>query len=242
MDEAGNTSSCTNIVTVRDTTPPIFTAASLGARTVVGNCAGTAVAFTLPTATDVCQSVTVTCTPLAGNSLGANTVTCTAVDTSGNKTTATITVNVLQPLRIVFRQPLSDDNVANDINTDADVANVFEVKRTIPNEVALYSCGGADVTAANSAGVTLRLTVNYRTDTSSGAGTVIVPTYNGVGAAGGLMVYTGGAFQYNLSTDSAHYPNGSVNNSNYFDDVITATYNVLPSMIAGQEDARLESK
>ena len=38
---------------------------------------------------------------------------------------ATLTVNVLQPLRIAFQSPLSDDNVANDINTDADVGNVF---------------------------------------------------------------------------------------------------------------------
>jgi hypothetical protein len=241
-DAAGNTSSCTNKVTVRDTTPPVFNAATLGAQTLLGNCSGAALAVKVPTATDVCQSVTVTCAPLAGNSFGSNVVTCTARDAAGNTTTASITVNVLQPLRLAFQSPLSDDNVANDINTDADISNVFQVKSTIPHKIKIFACNGNDITASVASSVTLRLTVNYRNDGSSGAGTAIVPTYNGQGDAGGVFAFDGSQFHYNLSTDPATYPTGSVNNSNYFDDVATATYNVLPGVVAGQEDARLESK
>jgi Nidogen-like/HYR domain len=241
-DDFGNASSCATSVTVADTIAPVFDPGSLGTRTVLGSCNGAPVSFTLPTATDGCQAVTVTCTPLPGDSLGANTVTCTATDGSGNDTQAAITVNVLAPLRLAFQAPLSDDNVADDINTDADVANMFEVKRTIPNQVKVFACSGADVTTAIAAGVTLRLTTSFRDDTSGNAGTAIVPTFTGVGDAGGVFVLTGDHFHYNQKTDSTSYPAGSVNNTHYFQNVVTLTYNAAPSIVAGQEDARLESK
>lgn len=241
-DDFGNLSSCTTSVTVADTTPPVFDPASLGTRTVLGRCDGEPVSFALPTAIDSCQGVTVACTPLPGNSFGANTVTCTATDGSGNHTDTTLAVNVIQPMRLAFQAPLSDDNVPDDINTDADVSNVFEVKRTIPNQIKVFACDGTDVTVALASSVTLRLTVNYRNDTSSGAGTAIVPIFTGVGDAGGVFVLTGDHFQYNQKTDPDSYPAGSINNSNYFDNVVTLTYNAAPSIVAGQEDARLESK
>jgi len=241
-DDFGNTSSCATSVTVADTTSPVFDPSSLGDQTVLGNCDGTSISFTPPTATDSCQAVIVTCDSLAGNSFGTNSVTCTATDGSGNHTTATITVNVIQPLRLAFQEPLSDDNVADDINTDADVSNVFEVKRTIPNKIKVFSCAGTDVTAAIASSVTLRLTINLRDDTSSGPGTPIVPSFIGVGGADGRLVLTGNHFHYNQDTNLTDYPTGTNNNTQFFDNVVTLTYNSAPSIIAGQEDARLESK
>jgi hypothetical protein len=241
-DDAGNLASCATTVTVADTTRPVFDPASLGAQTVLGSCDGAPVRFTLPAATDACQAVAVTCTPLPGDSLGANTVTCTATDGSGNHTEATITVNVLPPLRLAFQAPLSDDNVADDIERDADVANVFEVKRTIPNQIKVFACSGADVTTAIAGSVTLRLTTSFRDDTSNSAGTAIVPSFTGVGDAGGVFVLTGDHFQYNQKTDATTYPSGSINNSHYFENIVTLTYNAAPSIVAGQEDVRLESK
>jgi hypothetical protein len=241
-DDAGNVTSCATSVTVADTLRPVFDPASLGPRTVLGSCDGAPVSFTLPTAIDACQAVTVTCAPLAGNSLGANTVACTATDGSGNHTEATITVNVLAPLRLAFQAPLADDNVADDINTDADVSNVFQVKSTIPNQIKVFACSGADVTTSLASSVTVRLTVNLRSDTSSGAGTSIVPVFTGVGDAGGVFVLTGDHFHYNQKTDPAVYPAGSINNASYFDNVVTLTYNAAPGIVAGHEDARLESK
>lgn len=241
VDGAGNTSSCSNLITVVDTTGPTFDAGSLGERTVLGNCSGEAVAFELPTATDVCQAVAVTCAPLAGDSVGANSVVCTATDAGGNVTTTTITVNVLAPLRIVFEQPLSDDNTADDPTTDADATNLFKAGSTIPHQVKILSCSGADVTAAVASQVSLRLTETYR----SGIGNAevnIVPEYSGVGDAGGLMVFLGPKFKYNLNTNTTQYPGGTSKNAGYFTSLVTATYNVAPWIIAGREDARLESR
>jgi len=241
-DDFGNASSCATSVTVADTTAPVFDPGSLDTRTVLGNCDGAPVSFTPPTATDSCQGVTVTCDSLSGDSVGVNTVTCTAVDGSGNHTEAIITVNVLAPLRLAFQAPLSDDNVADDINTDADVANVFEVKRTIPNKIKVFACDGADVTTGVADSVTLRLTVNFRDDGNGGTGTSIVPTFTGVGDVGGVFVLTDDHFHYNQKTDPDSYPTGTVNDSHYFDNVVTLTYNSAPNIVAGQEDARLESK
>jgi len=241
-DDTGHLSSCVTSVTVVDTTPPVFDPASLGPRTVLGDCSGTLVSFPPPTATDSCQGVTVTCNPLAGNGFGENTVTCTATDGSGNRTTATIKVTVLQPLRLAFQEPLSDDNVADDINTDADATNVFEVKRTIPNQIKVFACDGTDVTRTIASSATLRLTINLRDDASSGPGTPIAPTFTGVGDADGVLVLTGNHFHYDQKTDPSTYPAGTVNNTKYYDNVITLTYNSAPGIIAGQEDARLESK
>lgn len=243
-DAAALRTSCTTSVRVIDTTPPVFNPETLGPRTVLGNCGGAAVGFTLPTATDSCQSagVTVTCTPVPGTSFGATASTCTATDASGNKRTATIAVNVLQPLRLAFEPPLEDDNVPDDIRTDADATNLFQVGSTVPNKLRALACNGADISRAIAGSVTLRLTLFLRSDTSAGAGTPITPSYTGVGAPGGVLVLTDGAFQYNLKTDRATYPSGTSNNSSYFDDIITATYNAAPGITAGQEDARLESR
>jgi hypothetical protein len=104
------------------------------------------------------------------------------------------------------------------------------------------ACSGADVTTAIAGSVTLRLTTSFRDDTGSGAGTSIVPTFTGVGDVGGVFVLTGNHFHYNQQTDPKSYPTGSINNSHYFDNVVTLTYNAAPSIVAGQEDARLESK
>ena len=61
--------------------------------------AGAQVSFTL-TATDNCQTnVEVTCTPASGSffTLGTNTVTCVAVDESGNSNSCSFTVTVTDP-------------------------------------------------------------------------------------------------------------------------------------------------
>src|SRR5262249_14594145 len=152
-----------------DTTPPVFDPGSLGPRTVVGSCGTAPLTFTFPTATDNAGPVTVTCGTVAGTSFGANTVTCTATDASGNVATTTITVNVLQPLRITFQEPLEDDNVADNVDTDADIINVFKVGQTIPHQVKLLACNGQDVTST--AAVTLKLAVSL---SGTGGGTNVV--------------------------------------------------------------------
>jgi len=236
-DQAGLTATCTNTVTVVDTTPPVFDPGSLSPRTVLGNCSGASVAFVPPTATDRCQVAVVTCGALPGNHAGANTVLCTATDASGNTATASIIVNVLAPLQVVFLPPLEDDNLADDINSDSDVVNLFQVKSTIPHQVKLLSCAGADVT--DSAPVTVRLDVTLQTGTGA-AGSVVVPGFNGVGDAGGQMVRVDSKYKYNLAT--AGYQPGTVNLPSFYDSVVSVSYASGPTIVVGREDARLESR
>jgi hypothetical protein len=241
-DESGLHASCTNTVTVIDTTPPVFDPSTLGARTVVGNCDGRPVDFAPPKAHDLCGTARVSCGSVAGNSLGANMVTCTATDDAGQTTTVTVVVTVLLPVHLAFDSPLADDNIADDPESDADVANVFNVNSVIRNRVRILSCDGSDVTKSVADQVTLRLTVNYRNTASTAAGTSIVPDFVGVGDAGGELVFTDGAFSYNQRTNRTDYPAGTVTSAYYFDNLVTLTYDSMPGVVIAREDARLESR
>ena len=82
----------------RDSIPPVITTA--GDVTVKANSsAGAAVNFKVSAKDNVDGEVPVLCTPASGSTfaVGATKVTCTAADKRGNKGSATITVNVVQP-------------------------------------------------------------------------------------------------------------------------------------------------
>ena len=95
-DTSGNTAACSFKVTVMDgqrptiaQPPDISKPADPGKITAV-------VTFPLPAAQDNCPGVTVACLPASGTAfpLGPTTVTCTATDTSNNKTNVTFKVTV----------------------------------------------------------------------------------------------------------------------------------------------------
>ncbi|KFE70727.1 hypothetical protein DB31_5769 [Hyalangium minutum] len=95
-DGAGNTSSCTFTVIVRDTTPP---ALACGADLVAEATArsGASVNFSLPTATDAVTATPVLTASHASRSLfplGATRVTVTASDEAGNTRTCAFTITV----------------------------------------------------------------------------------------------------------------------------------------------------
>ncbi|OYO08038.1 hypothetical protein CGZ98_15855 [Enemella evansiae] len=98
VDRSGNQATATFTVTVTDSTAPVLTGMPQDA-TVEGNTLGGANwSYVAPTATDVVDANPgVTCEP--GDSafypLGKTTVTCTATDASGNKTSASFTVTVV---------------------------------------------------------------------------------------------------------------------------------------------------
>src|SRR6185436_6489252 len=99
-DAAGNTNTCSFIVTVNDTEPPVAVCpANIVTNSASGLC--TQVVAYAPGATDNCPGVTVTCTPPTGSSFGTGTtpVTCTAADTAGNTSSCsfTVTVNETEP-------------------------------------------------------------------------------------------------------------------------------------------------
>jgi hypothetical protein len=238
-DGANNKETCSTKLTLVDDTAPVITGPVGGStQFVLGSCGGTTLDLGVK-ATDNCGSVKLDCTTVAGNAFGANAVTCTATDPWLNTSTLTYTLVVLEPLRVVFTSPIADDNVADDYTKDADATNRFQVGSTIPHKVTLNNCQGANVTT--SVGVTVKLAVSERTsDAPTGAVADIAAVYNGVGDAGSLLVLTDGQYHYNLLTRG--YEAGTVNNNRYFQSIVTVSYNNAPGIVAGAEDAHLESK
>jgi len=95
-DAANNNSSCTNQFVVVDTTPPTIACAGNVISNVVAPANSAVVTYAAPTVGDNCAVLTNFCAPASGSvfPLGMTTVTCTAVDTSGNTNTCTFTVTV----------------------------------------------------------------------------------------------------------------------------------------------------
>ncbi|MEM7104576.1 MAG: HYR domain-containing protein [Bacteroidota bacterium] len=95
IDDAGNTSSCDQIITIDDSTVPVVSCPS---NTTVNNdpgqC-GAVVSFT-PTATDNCGTPGIISSPASGSlfSVGTTTVTVTATDDCGNQSDCTFSVTV----------------------------------------------------------------------------------------------------------------------------------------------------
>jgi hypothetical protein len=146
-------------------------------------------------------------------------------------------------LRVVFESPVEDDNVADNIETDQDIKNVFKSGSKVPHKVKIYNSAGQDVTASIASQVTVKLSVTERQYVNATTSVLVndVPeNFSGVGSAGGVMVLTGGQFHYNL--DTSGYPAGTVNNQLFFRSHVTVEFNTAPGTIVGQEDALLESK
>ncbi|MFA4835480.1 MAG: Ig-like domain-containing protein, partial [Dehalococcoidia bacterium] len=103
-DNNGNVSTATATVTVIDTTKPVLTIP--GNVTVEqATAAGTVVPLTA-TATDICDAnVTVTSNVLAVYPLGTTTVTFTATDDSGNSSSGSVTVTVIDTTKPVLTIP-----------------------------------------------------------------------------------------------------------------------------------------
>jgi hypothetical protein len=118
-DDAGNSSTASQTVTVIDNTAPTIsappptsaTADSTGHATIPNVVAGT-------TASDNCGPVTVTQSPLAGTvvGVGAYTITITAIDAAGNTSTATTTFTVNGP-QLLFSLSVSPNTVSRNKTT-----------------------------------------------------------------------------------------------------------------------------
>ncbi|WP_158644006.1 T9SS-dependent choice-of-anchor J family protein [Pseudobacter ginsenosidimutans] len=94
-DNAGNTATCTQLITVNDQTAPVISCPANITVGTSGSCTANA-SFTV-NATDNCGgTVTVTTLPVSGSAfpIGVTTVTATATDACGNQSTCTFTVTV----------------------------------------------------------------------------------------------------------------------------------------------------
>lgn len=97
-DPCGNTTTCTQRVTVVDTTAPVITCPGNITRNI---CSNSVKVHYKATATDACSlPVTVVCVPPSGTtfSLGTSTVTCTATDACGNSNSCSFTVTVVNSI------------------------------------------------------------------------------------------------------------------------------------------------
>jgi gliding motility-associated-like protein len=147
IDTAGNIGSCTFNVIVVDNTPPIANncPGNITVSAASGNC--DAVASWNPiTGTDDCSAVTVTCTHLPGATfpVGTTTVVCTLTDVSGNASTCSFDVTVI-------------DNTAPipvgcpaDITVSASLANCSAMASWIPP--TFLDCPPVNVTSTHDPG------------------------------------------------------------------------------------------
>jgi hypothetical protein len=223
VDHSNNSATLTCPVTVVDTTPPAIL--GVASQTVVGNCEGAAVTLTPPAASDTCSPTSVTCAPLAGNRFGANSVSCTARDASGNQTEAILPVTVLEPLRVAVQPPLSSG--AYD--------NVVKAGSTVPNKVKLYDCAGIDVT--RTAPVTVKIGVTLTSASASS-------DFHGVGDAQDTLVLIddptlGSVYQFNLSSKGFAVTNHT---SDRYQESISAAYSSSPGYVVGAASVLLDTK
>jgi hypothetical protein len=122
-DDAGNSATATQSVTVIDNTAPTITAPAptsasadgTGHATIPNVVAGT-------TASDNCGPVTVTQSPLAGTvvGVGAHLITITATDSAGNTSTVTTTFTVIEA-RLTFSVSVSPSVVSRNKTTKIEV-------------------------------------------------------------------------------------------------------------------------
>ena len=92
-DAVGNTASCTNTVTVVDTTPPIITCPDATIAECTGNSSAVVDPVPATDGSDICDTITFNDPPSATYSMGATAVTYTATDQVG--LTASCTSNVV---------------------------------------------------------------------------------------------------------------------------------------------------
>jgi hypothetical protein len=96
IDGSGNTTFCTQFVTITDTQmPTIVCAANVTVPAGAGTCVATGVVLTIPTTTDNCSVASVTNNAPAVYPLGNTAVTWTVTDGSGNTATCTQVVTVI---------------------------------------------------------------------------------------------------------------------------------------------------
>jgi hypothetical protein len=122
-DDAGNSSTATQTVTVIDNTAPTMSAPAAASTTADGTGHATIPNVVAGTAaSDNCGPVTVTQSPLAGTVVGTgtHTITITATDGAGNTSTATTTFTVMDG-RLTFSLSASPNTVGRNKTTKVEV-------------------------------------------------------------------------------------------------------------------------
>jgi hypothetical protein len=176
-DAAGNTANGSFTITVQDTTPPVLSMPD--DQSFEGNTTGGYTGpYTGATATDVVDaSPTVVCTPASPHffALGDNTVNCTATDASGNSSTDSFKITVVDTTPPTLSVP---DNMNVQATSIAGAVVTFSATATdivdpspvvvctppseslFPPGVTIVSCTATD-SSNNSATETFKITVSF---------------------------------------------------------------------------------
>ena len=143
-DAAGNTSSSSNVVTVKiDKTAPTL-AASVSPNPVILNGSGTA----SPGATDSGSGIaSQSCGSVSTSPVGPKTVQCTATDIAGNPTTVNVSYNVTYRFD-GFLQPINDTAHTQVCGSPCTVS-IFKGGSTVPVKFQLKDANGNVVQAAS---------------------------------------------------------------------------------------------
>ncbi|HTZ04687.1 MAG TPA: HYR domain-containing protein [Gaiellaceae bacterium] len=162
-DGAGNTSTKTFTVTVRDTTPPVITSVSPNLTVEATSRNGAVVQYAAATATDVVGPVTITYSQASGSTfkLGTTTVTVTATDGAGNRSTRTFTVTV------VDRTPPTITSISGNLTVQATSANGAVVKYAAAT--ATDAVGPVTITYSQASGSTFGFGTTVVTVTATDA-------------------------------------------------------------------------
>ncbi len=233
-DEAGNTASCTQTITVEDRENPTITApVDLLLVSDSGSGSASEVALGNPVTADNCEVINISSDhPSTTFPLGETVVTWTVTDSSGNTATAVQKVTVLPSVSVTFQSPLAGQPVANKIR----------LGQVVPHKVTLVDCFGATVTS----GVTVKLKVQG-IDSASGEVFQEVPEdANGVGSDGtvtsdGIMVLTAGKYQFNLDTGNFEDPNTLASPTRFYCSTVTVVDNAT-LMVLGTVAVNLETR
>ena len=164
VDACTNMATCTQTITVSDTTPPMAVC-STNRFVTTTNLAGETVTFAV-SATDNCTaSPAVVCVPVSGSLFppGNTTVTCTATDACGNTNACVFVVNVNRVPVAVNNSMVTVENttnivangklIYNDSDPDDDPLTVISVSATSTNGGAV-TLGGSSITYTPQPGFT----------------------------------------------------------------------------------------
>ena len=200
-DAAGNTSSATFNVVVKDATPPVFDPTPDITINAAAN-ANSATATYSPTATDAVGVTSLTCSPASGSSfpVGSTAVNCTAKDAAGNTATATFNVlvkdvtgpSVTKPADlfveaasaagavVTFPLPTATDAVGVASKSCAPGSgSVFPLGTTVVSCIATDAAGNAgstsfSITVRDTTAPVIGAAPNVTANTTNAAGTALV--------------------------------------------------------------------
>ncbi|HYF68906.1 MAG TPA: HYR domain-containing protein [Ohtaekwangia sp.] len=146
-DHAGNKSTCSFNVLVKDQTPPVITGCPSDITLTANAACKASGTWSVPVATDNCTTITLSSTHAPGAifSLGTTTITYTATDGAGNKSTCSFNVVVKDDIKPAVIQPITSDIQA--LATESGKASV-----TWPAPSGTDNCSAVSVSSTHNPG------------------------------------------------------------------------------------------